>query len=85
MSINLNQHGGIYENGHAYPMSKKMEVLAVYFHLVEEEGGAEPTFREIARRAKVSTKYAWEVVTEYKATGGIANPNSEERRLQSQP
>jgi DDE superfamily endonuclease len=78
-----NLNGGTYSPGRMYSIEKKADVKEAYLELILEIYPLRPSYRALAKRAKVSLNYAMKVAREIDANGDISDPNviREENRL----
>ena len=74
--MDVNHNGGYFNRGYSYDMAKKMEVLQAYLlSPPKNDGGRMPlNVDHVTETAMVSTGFAHKVITEYLATGALADP-----------
>lgn len=75
----VNRFGGMYKNGAAYGMSKKMEILCAYKELkrkVDPDPGQQKavSWLALAKKVGVDDKYAKKVVIKYLTEQSIRDP-----------
>jgi len=71
----VNVNGGVYCNGAAYTMDRKLQVAMKFRELVAEIGENAVSSRKLGKEAGVSHVFAQKVINECKA-GGIIDPSS---------
>ena len=73
--MGINQNGGFYLKGRSYSLVKKYEVLQEYRRMVvSTQSVPKPTILALARRAKVSWRFARDVISEFQITGKLSDP-----------
>ena len=78
-----NQNGGLYKRGKRYDIIKKQTVAVEYLSMRVESGSEKVNITEIAKRARVSWKYAKKVVTKYEQTQQFSDPGEEKKNVRS--
>ena len=73
-TVQKNENDGLYVNGEPYDITKKLEVLLVYYEVADENIGRIPCAREVARRVKVSKSFVYKILTEFNLLGYLADP-----------
>ena len=74
-----NQNGGLYKRGKRYDLIKKQTVAVEYLTMRVESENGRINISEIAKRARVSWKYAKKIVTEYERTQTISDPSIQKK------
>ena len=82
--VQYNQNGGLYQRGKRYDVLKKQNVALEYLQMRDEVGPSGVNISEIAKRSKVSWKYAKKVVREYETTSNIRHPEEIRKSLQEE-
>jgi hypothetical protein len=70
----INQHGGAYRQGVAWPLKDKARVALVYLCLKEANPDAEVSIREVERLGKCSWHFAKKVADEIENDGHLVDP-----------
>ena len=69
LGFQSNETGGIYQHGHGYPLTKKLEIQAKFIQLYLEFE-KRPTCRELASACKIGKTFASKVINEILCFGG---------------
>ena len=80
-----NKQGGWYHPGDTYPHSKKIEILEIFLEKWADYYPREPTYAEMAKVAKVGENYIKKVLTEFKETGTLADPQKQGKKNEKLP
>ena len=75
--VKSNKNGGFYKQGRRYDLVRKKEVALEYLRLVNRRGTTRVCISEVAKRSKVSWKFASKVVKEYEESMTLRDPKDE--------
>ena len=73
-TVQKNENDGIYGNGEAYDIAKKLEVLTIYYEVANETIGRITSVQEVARRVKVSKTFVYKILAEFRLLGYLEDP-----------
>jgi len=75
--FSLNENKGVYQNGKAYGIQKRLEVAHTYLRLKDQAGENIVSMRQLAKETKVGRTFAIKIVNEIDANGvaGLQRPN----------
>jgi hypothetical protein len=79
-AASINKEGGVYRNGSAFSLEKKVEVSLVYKQMLVEGGNKPVSERALARAARISPPSAKKIMAEVNGDG-ITDPKDRVREL----